>query len=68
MLYCTSQMLSAQPWDRTQASVGRPKLLYTPNCDYTKILDFSLVLNTLLNQLSSKCILSLHLLFSGNLQ
>ena len=46
MLYGTSQMLSGQPWDRTQASVGRPKLMYTLNCDYTKIMEFSLVLNT----------------------
>jgi len=27
----------------TGICVGRPKLLYTPNCDYTKILRFSLV-------------------------
>ena len=44
--------------------VGRPKLLYTANCDYTKMLDFSLVLNTLLNRLSSKCTVSLQLLVS----
>jgi len=30
----------------TGICVGRPKLLYTLNCDYTKIMDFSLVLNT----------------------
>ena len=40
VLYCTSQMLSGQPWD------GKPKLLYILNCDYAKTLGFSLVLNT----------------------
>ena len=30
----------------TGICVGRTKVLYTLNCDYTKILDFSLVLNT----------------------
>jgi len=48
--------------------VGRTKVLYALNCDYTKILDFSLVLNTLLNRVSSKCTVSLQLLGSGNLQ
>jgi len=33
----------------TGICVGRPKLLYTPNCHYTKILQFSLVFNKLLN-------------------
>jgi len=47
--------------------VGRTKVLYSLNCDYTKILQFSLVLNTLLNWLSSKCTVSLQLLGSGNL-
>ena len=47
--------------------VGRSKVLYTLNCDYTKTLDFSLVLNMLLNRLSSKCTVSLQLLGSGNL-
>ena len=51
----------------TGICVGRPKLLYTPNRDYTKILRFSLVLNTLLNRLSSKCTVSLQLLVSINL-
>jgi hypothetical protein len=61
VLYGTSKMLSGQPWD------GRTKLHYTLNCDYRKTLGFSFVLNTLLNQLSSKCTVSLQLLVSGNL-
>jgi hypothetical protein len=52
----------------TGICVGRPKLLYTLNCDYAKILDFSLVLNTLLNRLSSKCTVSLQMVVSINLQ
>jgi len=48
--------------------VGRPKLLYTLNCDYTKTLHLSLVLNTLLNRLSSKCAVSLQIVLSINLQ
>ena len=48
----------------TGICVVRTKLLNTANCDYTKMLDFSLVLNTLLNRLSSKCTVSLQLLVS----
>jgi len=47
--------------------VGRTKVLYTLNCDYTKILDFSLVLNMSLIWLSSKCTVRLQLLGCGNL-
>ena len=36
-------------------------------CDYTKTLDISLVLNALLNQLSSKCTVSLQMWVSVNL-
>jgi len=48
--------------------VGWHKLLYTLNCYYTKILHFFLVLNALLNRLSSKCTVSLQFLVSVNLQ
>jgi len=51
----------------TGICVGIPKLLYTPHFHYTKILQFSLGFNTLLNRLSSKCTVSLQLLVSGNL-
>jgi hypothetical protein len=60
---------SGQPWDRTQASVlGGLSYCIPLNCDYTKMLDFSFVWNTLLNRLSSKCTVSLQLLVSVNLQ
>ena len=36
-------------------------------CDYTKTLDISVVLNTLLNRLSSKCTVSVQMLVSVNL-
>jgi len=51
----------------TGICVGRPKLLYTLNCDYTKIFHFFLVLNTLLNWLSSKSTVTMQLLVSVNL-
>jgi hypothetical protein len=66
VLYITIVMWTTLGQD-TGICVGRPKLLYTLNCDYTKILDFSLVLNTLLNWLSSKCTVSLQMLVSVNL-
>ena len=47
--------------------VGSTKLLYTLNCDYTKTLHLFLVLNTLLNRLSSKCTVSLQMVVSINL-
>ena len=62
VLYITNDKWTTLGQD-TGFCVGRPKLLYTANCDYTEMLDFSLVLNTLLNRLSSKCTVSLQLFF-----
>jgi hypothetical protein len=47
--------------------IGRPKVLCTLSCDYAKIFGFSVVLNTFLNWLYSKCTVSLQLLVSLNL-
>jgi hypothetical protein len=63
VLYITTDKWTTLGQD-TGICVGRPKLLYSANCDYTKMLDFSLVLNMLLNRLSSKCTVSLQLLVS----
>ena len=63
ILYITNVKWTTLGQD-TGSCVGRPKLLYTANCDCTKMLDFSLVLNTLLSRLSSKYTVSLQLLFS----
>jgi len=51
VLYITNDKWTTLGQD-TGFCVGRTKLLYTANCDYTKMMDFSLVLNTLLNRLS----------------
>jgi len=51
----------------TGIGVGTPKLLYMLNCHYTKILDISLVLNTLLNRQSSKYTVCLQMSVSVNL-
>ena len=66
VLYITNVMWTALGQD-TGICVGRAELLYTVNCDYTKIVDFSVVVNTLMKQLSSKCTVSLHMSVSVNL-
>jgi len=53
VLYITNVTWTALSQD-TGICIARPKVLYTVNCDNTKIVDISLVLNTLLNLLSSK--------------
>ena len=70
--YCNAVLYTANvKWitlgQDTGICVGRPKLLYTLNCDYTKIFYFFLVLNTLLNWLSSKSTVTMQLLVSVNL-
>jgi len=66
VLYITNVMWIALVQD-TGICVERPKLLYMLNCHYTRTLDISLVLNTLLNRLSLNCIVSLQLSVSVNL-
>ena len=66
VLYTTDVKWTTLEQD-TGICVGRPKLLYTLNCDCTKILHFFPVLNTLLNRLSSKYTVSLQLLVFVNL-
>jgi hypothetical protein len=48
VLYITNVKWTTLGQD-TGNCVGRPKVLYTLNCDYSKILGFSLVSNTFLN-------------------
>jgi len=67
VLYITNGKWTTLGQD-TGICVGRIKVLYTLNCYYTKILQFFLVLNTLLNQLSSKYTVSPQFLVSVNLQ
>jgi hypothetical protein len=61
MLHCTSQILQGQPCN------WKPKLLFTTICDYNKNLELSLVLNILLNWLSSETSVSLKLLVCENI-
>jgi len=65
VLYITNVVWTALGQD-TDICVGRPELLYTLNCDYTKIVDISLVLNTLQNRLPAKCTVSLQKSVSVN--
>jgi len=51
VLYITNVMWTALGQD-TGICVGRAELLYTVNCDCAKIVDFSLLLNTLMKRLS----------------
>ena len=53
VLYIRNVMWTALSQD-TGICIARPKVLYMVNCDYTKIVDISLILNTLLYLLSSK--------------
>ena len=53
VLYITNVMWTALSQD-TGICIARHKVLYMVNCDYTEIVDISLILNTLLNLLSSK--------------
>ena len=66
VLYITNVMWTALRQD-TGICVEWPELLYMVNCDYTKIVDISLVLNTLLNRQSQKCTVSLQMSVSVNL-
>ena len=60
VLYITNVMWTALRQD-TGICVRCPELLYMVNCDYTKIVDISLVLNTLLKRQSLKCTVSLQM-------
>ena len=64
--YITNVMWTALGQD-AGICIGSPKVLYTVNCDYTKIVDIPLVLITLLNRLSSKCTVNLRMSVSVNL-
>ena len=66
VFYITDVMWTVLGQD-TGFCILRPKVLYTVNCDYTKIMDISLVLNTLLNRLSSKGTVNLRMSVSVNL-
>ena len=66
VLYITNGKWTTLGQD-TGICVGRTKVLYALNCDYTKTLHLFLVLNTLLNRLSSKCTVSLQMVVSINL-
>ena len=48
-------------------ALGQDTGICVVNCDYTKIMDICLVLNTLLNWQSPKCTVSLQMLVSVNL-
>ena len=66
VLYITNVMWTVLGQD-TNICVGWPKVLYMLNYHYTKNLEISLVLNTLLYWLSSKCTVSLQMSVSVNL-
>jgi hypothetical protein len=65
VLYITNVKWTTLGQD-TGNCIGRSKVQYTLNCDYTKILGFSLVLNTFLNWLYSKWTVNFELLVSVN--
>jgi len=66
VLYITNVMWTALGQD-TVICVARHKVLYNVNCDYTKIVDISVVLNTLLIRLPSKCTVNLQMSVPVNL-
>jgi len=66
VLYITYVMWTALRQDKG-ICVRWPELLYMVNCDYTKIVDISLVLNILLNRQYPKCTVSLQMSVSVNL-
>jgi len=63
VLYITNVMWTALE-QYSGMCVGRHQLLYTVSCDYTTIVDISLVLNTLINRLSSKYTVNLQMSIS----